>query len=43
VGVAFGIRDFAFVLFRKYGIAVEIISMQLLFALVGALYLGKRR
>ncbi len=43
VGVSFGIRDFAFVLFRKYGIAVEIISMQLLFALVGALYLGKRR
>jgi NADH-quinone oxidoreductase subunit J len=43
VTVSFGIRDFAFVLFRKYGIAVEIISMQLLFALVGALYLGKRR
>jgi NADH-quinone oxidoreductase subunit J len=43
VGVSFGIRDFAFVLFRKYGIAVEIISLQLLFALVGALYLGKRR
>ncbi len=42
-GVTFGIRDFAFVLFRKYGIAVEIISMQLLFALVGALYLGRRR
>jgi NADH-quinone oxidoreductase subunit J len=38
-----GIRDFSFVLFRKYGIAVEIISMQLLFALVGALYLGRRR
>jgi NADH-quinone oxidoreductase subunit J len=43
VTVSFGIRDFAFVLFRKYGIAVEIISMQLLFALVGALYLGRRR
>jgi NADH-quinone oxidoreductase subunit J len=43
VGASFGIRDFAFVLFRKYGIAVEIISLQLLFALVGALYLGKRR
>ncbi|HLO24981.1 MAG TPA: NADH-quinone oxidoreductase subunit J [Geobacteraceae bacterium] len=42
-GVPFGIRDFALVLFRKYGIAVEIISMQLLFALVGALYLGRRR
>jgi NADH-quinone oxidoreductase subunit J len=43
VGVSFSTRDFAFVLFRKYGIAVEIISMQLLFALVGALYLGRRR
>ena len=43
VTVSFGIRDFAVVLFRKYGIAVEIISMQLLFALVGALYLGRRR
>src|ERR1700686_4731877 len=42
-GAAFGIRDFAVTLFRKYGIAVEVISMQLLFALVGALYLGKRR
>jgi NADH-quinone oxidoreductase subunit J len=42
-GVSFGIRDFALVLFRKYGIAIEIISLQLLFALVGALYLGKRR
>lgn len=38
-----GIRDFSRTLFRKYGIAVEIISMQLLFALVGALYLGRRR
>ena len=42
-GVSFGIRDFSVVLFRKYGIAVEVISMQLLFALVGALYLGRRR
>lgn len=38
-----GVREFALALFRKYGIAVEIISMQLLFALVGALYLGRRR
>ncbi|ACM19631.1 NADH dehydrogenase I, J subunit [Geotalea daltonii FRC-32] len=38
-----GIRDFSRTLFQKYGIAVEIISMQLLFALVGALYLGRRR
>ena len=37
------IREFARVLFRKYGVAVEIVSMQLLFALVGALYLGRRR
>jgi NADH-quinone oxidoreductase subunit J len=37
------IRDFAGVLFRKYGVAVEIVSMQLLFALVGALYLGRRK
>ena len=38
-----GIRAFGRTLFQKYGIAVEIISMQLLFALVGALYLGRRR
>ena len=38
-----GIREFGRALFQKYGIAVEIISMQLLFALVGALYLGRRR
>ena len=37
------IREFARILFQKYGVAVEIVSMQLLFALVGALYLGKRR
>jgi NADH-quinone oxidoreductase subunit J len=36
-------RQFALVLFRQYGVAVEVISMQLLFALVGALYLGRRR
>ncbi|MCM2359193.1 MAG: NADH-quinone oxidoreductase subunit J [Geobacteraceae bacterium] len=42
-GASFGIRDFAATLFQKYGIAVEVISMQLLFALVGALYLGRRR
>ena len=38
-----GVREFGRTLFQKYGIAVEIISMQLLFALVGALYLGRRR
>ena len=37
------IREFARLLFRKYGVAVEIVSLQLLFALVGALYLGGRR
>ena len=43
VGASPGIRDFAATLFQRYGIAVEVISMQLLFALVGALYLGRRR
>ncbi|HEX8960545.1 MAG TPA: NADH-quinone oxidoreductase subunit J [Geobacteraceae bacterium] len=42
-GATFGIRDFAATLFQRYGIAVEVISMQLLFALVGALYLGRRK
>jgi NADH-quinone oxidoreductase subunit J len=37
------ITDFSVTLFRKYGIAIEIISMQLLFAVVGALYLGRKR
>jgi len=37
------VRDFSRALFTRYGVAVEIISMQLLFALVGALYLGRRR
>ena len=37
------VRQFGLMLFRKYGIAVEVVSMQLLFALVGALYLGRRR
>jgi NADH-quinone oxidoreductase subunit J len=39
---AITVRDFAVTLFRKYGMAVEIISMQLLFAVVGALYLGRK-
>lgn len=38
-----GIREFAYTLFRNYGIAVEIVSFQLLFALVGAFYLGRRK
>jgi NADH-quinone oxidoreductase subunit J len=42
-GRTIGVGEFARVLFQRYGIAIEIISMQLLFALVGALYLGRRR
>lgn len=42
-GFSFGPRAFGRLLFGRYGIAVEIISMQLLFALVGALYLGRRK
>lgn len=38
-----GIREFANILFTQYGIAIEVISFQLLFALVGAYYLGRRR
>jgi NADH-quinone oxidoreductase subunit J len=37
------IKEFAITLFSKYGVAIEIISMQLLFAIVGVLYLGRRR
>ena len=37
------VREFSKALFQRYGVAVEIISMQLLFALVGALYQGRRR
>jgi len=37
------VREFSTTLFTKYGVAIEIISMQLLFAVVGALYLGRRR
>jgi NADH-quinone oxidoreductase subunit J len=40
---AISITDFSVTLFRKYGVAIEIISMQLLFAVVGALYLGRKR
>ena len=38
-----GIRDLAVHMYRNYGVAVEIVSLQLLFALVGALYLGRRK
>lgn len=37
------VHEFALTLFTRYGVAIEIISMQLLFAVVGALYLGRRR
>lgn len=39
---AVSVRDFAAALFGRYGVAIEIISMQLLFAIVGAFYLGRR-
>jgi NADH-quinone oxidoreductase subunit J len=42
-GAGAHVRDFALTLFRKYGVAIEIISMQLLFAVVGTLYLGRKR
>jgi NADH-quinone oxidoreductase subunit J len=36
------VSAFARLLFGRYGVAVEIVSLQLLFALVGALYLARR-
>lgn len=39
--VAMPIREIARRLFQEHGLAVELISLQLLFALVGAFYLGK--
>lgn len=36
-------RHFSRIMFQRYGVAVEVVSMQLLFALVGALYLGRRK
>ncbi len=38
-----GVKEFATLLYGRYGVAIEIISLQLLFAVVGALYLGRRR
>jgi len=38
-----GVKEFAATLFSRHGVAIEIISLQLLFAVVGALYLGRRR
>jgi len=37
------IREVALRLFREHGLAVELVSLQLLFALVGALYLGRQK
>ena len=37
------IREVAIRLFREHGLAVELISLQLFFALVGALYLGRQK
>ncbi len=34
-------RDFGFALFDRYALAVEVVSFQLLFAAVGAFYVGK--
>ncbi len=39
---ALPIREVARQLFQEHGVAIELISLQLLFALVGALYLGKQ-
>ena len=43
VNAGSGVKEFSLTLFQRYGVAIEIISMQLLFAVVGALYLGRRR
>lgn len=37
------VQDFSRTLFQRYGLAIELISMQLLFAVVGALTLARRR
>lgn len=42
-GIMPDLKEFARVLFSQYGVAVEIISFQLLFALVGAFYLGRKK
>jgi len=35
-------RDFGYALFKQYALAVEVVSFQLLFAAVGAFYVGKK-
>lgn len=42
-GGGLGVKEFATLLYGRYGVAIEVISLQLLFAVVGALYLGRRR
>ncbi|NOY12190.1 MAG: NADH-quinone oxidoreductase subunit J [Deltaproteobacteria bacterium] len=34
-------RDFGYALFKEYALAIEIVSFQLLFAAVGAFYIGR--
>jgi NADH-quinone oxidoreductase subunit J len=34
-------RTFGYALFREYGLAVQVVSFQLLFAAVGAYYVGR--
>ena len=34
-------RDFGYVLFKEYALAIEVVSFQLLFAAVGAFYVGR--
>lgn len=36
-----GPRDFGYTLFKEYALAIEIVSFQLLFAAVGAFYVGR--
>jgi NADH-quinone oxidoreductase subunit J len=40
---ALTVREVAQRLFREHGLAVELVSLQLLFALVGAWYLGRQK
>jgi NADH-quinone oxidoreductase subunit J len=35
-------REFGYALFKEYALAVEVVSFQLLFAAVGAFYVGKK-
>jgi NADH-quinone oxidoreductase subunit J len=35
-------REFGYALFKEYALAIEVVSFQLLFAAVGAFYIGKK-